>query len=208
MNKKVVLLSVGILLGIIFYVVGKKIYQGSSNTGVELANQDLVRSSAVKLGSENPKVVLVEFLDPECEACAAFYPYVKDFLAKYSNLQLVIRYLPLHPNSQFAVKMLEAARLQGKYKEMMELMFTEQSNWGNHNNPNPDYLWTLLEKLELNLDKLKQDMELTSIQSIIDEDMNKAKELNLRATPSFFVNGKPLTQFSQNALEIMIINEK
>ena len=39
--------------------------------------ESLIRSDSPTLGSVNAPVTIVEFLDPECESCAAFAPIVK-----------------------------------------------------------------------------------------------------------------------------------
>ena len=48
-------------------------------------------------GSANAPVTVVEFFDPSCEACRAFYPYVKQILAENPNdVRLVLRYVLFH----------------------------------------------------------------------------------------------------------------
>ena len=65
------------------------------------------------MGPDDAKVVLVEFLDPECEACRAFHPFVKQLMADYSGkIKLVVRYAPFHGSSKYVVRVLEAARLR------------------------------------------------------------------------------------------------
>jgi len=55
-------------------------------------------------GPANAPVTIVEFFDPACETCRAFYPIVKDILAQYpSEVRLVIRYAPLHKGSDVVV---------------------------------------------------------------------------------------------------------
>jgi len=72
-----------------------------------------VRGHAQRLGPRDAKVMLVEFLDPGCETCAAMSPHVKAIVdAHPGRVQLVVRYIPLHQGADIAVKMLEAARKQ------------------------------------------------------------------------------------------------
>src|SRR5690606_22881454 len=78
--------------------------------------EQLIRPHSVTFGPSDAKVTLVEFLDPECESCRAFFPFVKQLLDEYKNdLRLVIRYAPFHPNATQAIKIMEAARKQDKY---------------------------------------------------------------------------------------------
>ncbi len=176
-----------------------------------LANENhklFVPDHAPKMGAENPKVYLVEFLDPECESCRAFSPYVKELMRKYADqVQLVIRYAAFHKNSKYAISILEAARKQGLYFETLEVLFKSQPAWGNHHNPRPDLIWNFLTALDLDLDKIKQDMHDPAIKEIIEQDTKDGKTLSIRGTPSFFINGKPLEQFSYQQLELQIRQE-
>ncbi len=70
----------------------------------------LIRPHSPIIGPKNAPVTIVEFFDPSCEACRAFYPTVKGIVAKYpKDVRLVMRYLPLHPGSAEAIVILEAA---------------------------------------------------------------------------------------------------
>ena len=63
-------------------------------------------------------VTVVEFLDFECEACAAFYPIVEDLRATYAgDITYVVRYFPLpgHINSTQAALAAEAAAQQDRF---------------------------------------------------------------------------------------------
>ena len=72
-------------------------------------------------GNPAAKVTIVEFFDPSCETCRAFYPIVKGIVtSSFGQVRLVVRYAPLHKGSDTAVKILEAARQQGKYWEAVE----------------------------------------------------------------------------------------
>ncbi|WP_288254450.1 thioredoxin domain-containing protein [uncultured Hydrogenophaga sp.] len=70
---------------------------------------------------------MVEFSDPACETCRAFYPLVKELMAQYpTQVRLVIRYAPFHQGSDQVVKLLEAARRQDKYVAVMEAVLKAQ----------------------------------------------------------------------------------
>ncbi len=83
----------------------------------ELARQSnslFMRPHSPTYGSLGARVLIVEFFDPSCETCRAFYPAVKGLVdANPGKVQLVIRYAPFHEGSDTAVRILEAARLQG-----------------------------------------------------------------------------------------------
>ena len=69
-----------------------------------------MQAQAAHIGQAGPQRT-VEFLDPACETCRAFYPIVKDILKQYPNdVRLVIRYAPFHAGSDQVVKLLEAGK--------------------------------------------------------------------------------------------------
>ena len=167
-----------------------------------------VRGYAQRLGPRDAKVTLVEFFDPGCESCAAMSPHVKAILdAHPGQVQLVLRYNPLHQGADTAVKMLEAARKQGKYWEALQLMFDTQSQWASHHHPAPEKLLEFLPSLGLDMTRLELEMQGMDIAHILQQDIADAKKLGVRKTPTFFVNGKPLTRFGLPQLQALVASE-
>ncbi len=209
-NKKTLILGATTLLLAIFLAASLWYKNQKAETFTKEVSKKqtmLEREHSVSLGDPDAKVTLVEFLDPECESCRAFYPFVKELLSKYPDVRLVVRYAPFHPNSKFIIKVIEAARKQDKYWETLGLLFYYQPQWGSHHDPKPELVWNYLPELGLDIDKLKEDMKDPKIQEIIDIDESDTKSLGVRATPGFFVNGKPLTEFGHQQLEALIQSE-
>ncbi len=210
-NKKTVILGVTTLLLAIF--LGASLwYKNQQNESftkeVSKKQSMLERDYSPTLGPDDAKVTLVEFLDPECESCRAFYPFVKELMAKYPNdIRLVVRYAPFHGNSKFAIKILEAARKQNKYWEALGVLFYFQPQWGDHHNPQPELIWNYLPQAGIDVEQIKKDMDDPKFVEIIEQDVSDVKDLGVRATPSFFVNGKPLTEFGFNQLQALIESE-
>ena len=210
-NKKVVLISivlliVGFIAVTMFYQKGedKKIEQMASKEG----NIPFVRDYSPKFGQNKENVVIVEFLDPECEACGAFHPIIKKVFNEYEEeTQLVVRYLDNHGNSKFAIRLLEAARKQGKFKEALDVIFKTQPKWASHNNPKPQLLWEFLPEAGLDMVKLKSDFESNFVDGMLNLDREDAMNLKVRGTPTFFVNGKRLTSLSYKALLDLVESE-
>jgi protein-disulfide isomerase len=167
-----------------------------------------VRDHSPTLGSDDAKVFLVEFMDPACETCAAFSPLVKQMInANPGKIKLVLRYAPFHDGSDYFIKILEAAKRQGKYWETLNVMFKSQPYWASHHKPQPEKIWQFLPKAGLDLDQIKKDMNDPAIEKIIEQDLADAKTLNVRKTPGFFVNGKPLEKFGRQQLYQLIQSE-
>ncbi len=164
-----------------------------------------VREYSLKLGSDDARVYLVEFSDPACETCAEFYPLIKNLMAAHpGKIRLVVRHAPFHPGSNGLVKILEAARKQGKYWEALEVMYRTQPDWANHQNPQPQLIWKFLSEAGLNVDQIRKDMNDPEIAKHIEQDLADARALNVTMTPEFFVNGKPLPSYGFRQLKQLV----
>lgn len=200
MKNKVIGISILSVALIVLFFVGSSLYKKSEksrigNLAIENAELFAPDHSPV-FGDPSAKIIITEFLDPECESCRRFYPKVKKLLEMYDGkVKLVVRYAAFHRNSKHAIKVLEATRNQGKYWESLGLLFDYQPGWASHHNPQPKLVFKYLSELGLDIDKLKKDMHAPSIDKIIEEDAKDLKELKVRGTPTFFVNGKPLEKF-------------
>jgi protein-disulfide isomerase len=167
-----------------------------------------VKDHSPTLGSADAKVYLVEFMDPACETCAAFSPLVKGIMdANPGKIKLVLRYAPFHDGADYFVKILEAAGRQGMYEKTLDIMYKSQPYWASHHNPQPEKIWQFLRESGLDLERLKADMNDPAIEKIIARDLADAKALNVRKTPGFFVNGRPLQTFGYQQLQALIYSE-
>ncbi len=206
--KKKTLIQLAIMLVVIF-VLGAIVYKSKAKDKLDKAVAEapnaLLRASAQTLGAPDAKVHIVEFMDPGCETCRAFHPFVKKLLDKHGGkLKLSIRYLPLHDGADVMVKILEASLKQGKYWETLHLMFESQPQWASHHNPQPDKIWPLLPQIGVNVDAARRDMNDPAIAAMLEQDLADARTLGIRKTPSFFVNGEPLRKFGYEQLEALI----
>jgi protein-disulfide isomerase len=203
-NKKLVLGTLVILV-LLFVGLGY-FYKNNETKKEEVATlnkgSSLVRDHSIKFGENKKNISIVEFLDPECESCALFHPIMRKVYKEYhQDVQLVVRYMTNHKNSKFAIRILEASRVQNKYEEVLSVIFEKQPIWAEHNNEKPELLWGFLAQIpELDINKLKEDSKNQKIDEIMDMDMADARELNVRGTPTIFVNEKRLSVLSQKDL--------
>jgi len=212
MKNKIILFSTSAIVLLILFLGGTKfykIYEEKKYGFLAKENASLfVRDHSPTMGNLNAKVYIIEFLDPECESCRALYPHVKNTLKDFQDkVALVVRYAPFHRNSKIAVKALEAARKQGKYWEVLELLFKYQPHWGDHHNPQPDLIFEYLPQIGIDMEKLRADMKDPQIEQILAQDIADLKHLEVRKTPTFFVNGKPLKKFGMRYLREAIEEE-
>jgi protein-disulfide isomerase len=208
-KNKIILIVVVFFTLISLFFIGRTFYQqNKTEEAASLAQRDFkkfVPDYAPKLGTSTPEVYLIEFLDPECESCREFYPYVKMLLEEFDGrIQLVVRYAPFHPNSVMVIKILEAARKQGKYWETLETLFRYQPQWGSHHDPKPDLIWNYLPEAGVDIARIKSDMNDPEIEKMIENEKRDLQDLGVKATPQFFVNGEPLQVFGVEPLRDLI----
>lgn len=201
-NKLFVILvgiaAIGVLA--VLALLNKKTVEPAAQAAPE-KDQYLSRPHSPVQGSADAKVTIVEFLDPECEACRAMHPIVKQLLSEYDGkVKLVIRYMPLHGNSKFASMILEEAREQGKFDQTLEALFQRQPEWGDHHSPRADLI-----------PKIAQESGVTGTLDYatlapkhgakIDMDQTDGIQLGVRMTPTFFVNGVQLSEIGYEPIK-------
>ncbi len=208
MNKKTIFISVaGILL--LAFVMASIIYKNHRSTSQSASggrHQSVAeRQSAPIKGPIDARVTIVEFLDPACGTCADFYPLVKELMDQYpGKVRVMVRYAPLHTGSDEVVKMLEAAHLQGKFFQALELLFKNQQRWIVNHVSQPKRALGILKGMALDHEKLLFDMNQPDVTAAIQQDIQDGQTLKVKATPEFFVNGRPLPSWGWEQLERLV----
>ena len=157
-----------------------------------------VRPHSPIIGPKKAPVTIVEFFDPSCEACRAMYPYVKRIMAEYpKDVRLVIRYLPLHQGSEEAIRIIEAGRSQKAFVPVLEAVLEQQPQWHEGDMASA---WDAAKGAGLNVAKARATMKSAKVTAAIKQDVADKVALEVRGTPTFFVNGKPLAQLSPQQL--------
>lgn len=165
----------------------------------------LVRDHSPTKGPKDAQVTIVEFLDPECEACRAMHPIVTSLLKEYEGkVRLVIRYMPFHGNSRMAASALEEARELGKFEQALDILFEKQPEWADHHQPKPELIPVFLKQVGVDEGRLFPPSLLPKHQSKIDLDESDGIKLGVQGTPTFFVNGKMLGELGHAPLKAAI----
>ncbi|MGV8838868.1 MAG: DsbA family protein [Bauldia sp.] len=179
---------------------------------IDVASTDrravLERFHAPTLGPANAPVTLVEFFDPSCETCRAFYPLVKQILANFpTEVRLVIRYAPFHQGSDEAVRILEAARDQDLYLPVLDALIARQPEWAAEGAPDLDHAWAIAVEAGLDLTLARAYAGGAQVATVLAQDDADLRSLNITATPTFFVNGTPLVSFGAQQLVDLVTAE-
>ncbi len=187
-------LLIGTLLGTFALIFGVVFFFSKSSEVT--ADPTLVQGNMNHVkGNQDSNIVVVEFSDFQCPACAATQPYIDQIYQDYQDkIKFVYRHFPLHslhPNAQLAAQAAEVAAEEGKFWEYHDLLFANQSDWENLSGDE------LLEKFsayaqQLQIDKtlFSERIESDQIKQRVQSDEQAALQLGLNSTPTFFVNDR------------------
>jgi protein-disulfide isomerase len=159
-------------------------------------------STGASRGDVNSPVTVVEFTDFQCSACGGMYPIVEEVLKSYGpRVHFVVRNFPLttvHPNAYNAAQAAEAAKAQGKFWEYIDLLFKNQ------NTLDRDSLKKYATQVGLDRKQFDADLDSGKYEPLVRHDIEDGEAYGVEATPTFFINGVVLTEFSGEGLRAAI----
>ncbi len=144
-------------------------------------------------GNPNAPVLLEEFGDFQCPSCGSYHPELKKIEAEFGDkLKVIFRELPLlpmHEHALMAAQAAEAAGIQGKFWEMHDLLYENQTKWVEQKDLVPVFV-DYAKQIGINPDQFMKDLSGETVTQRIFQDGKRAHSFGLKGTPSFFVNGK------------------
>lgn len=208
MNRRSLLLGASALGLVVFgggaFLVNRQRQAEAESAAVATSTADqalLVREYSPSFGPTDAKVTLVEFFDPSCEACRAYHPVVQEIRRQFPDqVRIVLRYTVFHEGSDEAVRILEAARMQDKFEPVLDALLEQQPGWAVHGAPQMDVAWEIAGAAGLDLERAETDQFFPGITGILNQDAADVEALAIRQTPTFFLNGKRLENFSAESL--------
>ena len=160
------------------------------------AVHDIAVGDSPARGPASAAVTVVEFSDFQCPFCARALPVVQQVLDLYpEEVRIVFKHLPLpiHPRARDAALAAEAAREQGKFWEMHDLLFRNPASLER------EALVGYAGQLGLDTARFEADMDSAGIAARVDRDIAEAARVDANGTPTFYVNGKRLRSYQLNA---------
>lgn len=142
-----------------------------------------------------PKVTIIKYSDYQCPACKYFVPIEEKLVEEYgSDIEIITKHFPLtmHQHAQIASRAVEAARQQGKYHEMHDMIFAGQEQWARGNAEGTFIGYA--KDIGLDMKKFRSDINSGEIQRIVMEEKKEGVDLNVTSTPTFIINGEKLEQ--------------
>lgn len=163
--------------------------QASDDSAVAVVRENSHRLST----ADDDTVTLVEFLDFECEACLAAYPFVEQLREKYDGqVTFVVRYFPIpsHANAMNAAIAAEAAAQQGEFEAMYKQLYDTQTEWGERQSSKADVFRTYAEELGLDMEAYDEAVADPATLGRVELDRSDGTALGVEGTPTFFLNGE------------------
>ena len=197
-NKAAVALGVLVTIAVVAMLLVVQSRGGDQPAPVATGSPEesmLVREDSRILGEEGSSgVTVVEFLDFECEACAAAYPAVEQLRQEYAGeVTFVARYFPLpgHFNAERAARAVESAARQ-ELEAMYQRMYETQAEWGEAQVPHDDLFRGFAEEIGLDMQQYDADYASDEVAARVQRDVDDGLELGVQGTPTFYVDGEPL----------------
>jgi protein-disulfide isomerase len=164
-----------------------------------------VAATGFSKGTENAPITIVEFADYECGFCSKVLPTVKAVMDKYpGKIKLVYRDFPLefHPNATPASVAARCAGKQGKFWEMHEMLFANQSALTNEN------FVKYATQLGLDLAAFDACSKDPSVTEAVQKDLLEGQAAGVSGTPAFFVNGVLLSGAQPESEFVKVIDKE
>jgi protein-disulfide isomerase len=184
--KKVIILSIVILA---VAAGGYGIYRSVS--GTTDSNAPIVNNPT--LGPTGAKVVITEYSDFSCPACAVAAPIVKEVAAAYPD-SVQIAFNSFNLGHRWSEKSLEAglcAGEQGKFWELGDTLFAKQSEWANESDA-VDRMKVYAKEAGLNEAAFNSCLDSEKMARTVSAATKAARDKKINSTPTFYVNDTEL----------------
>ena len=197
METKKILLIVGSVLGLfIFLFVAYSMTSQPKETYFE-SLKTVSATDHIKW-SEKKRIILTEYSDFQCPACATYFDLIKGLDETsdenkeiFENITFVYRHFPLdqiHPNAREAAWAAEAAAKQNAFYPYHDILFARQSEWAELGDPSDRFV-KYAEELKLDVEQFRKDSTSDSVKDKVQKDYLSGMEVDVQGTPTFYLNG-------------------
>ncbi len=141
-------------------------------------------------GNERAPVEVVVFADFECPHCKMEAPTLRAAIQQFrGQAKLVFKHFPLtmHVNAKEAAMACEAAHLQGKFWQMHDIVFENQTELSEAK------LRAFAKEIGLDMARFEEDWHSEAVKNTVDADRKEGERLDISGTPAVFVSGRAYT---------------
>jgi len=147
-------------------------------------------SSGHAMGPSTAPITIVEFADFQCPFCRIFKTYVDSLRQRHpEQVRLVFRHFPIrsHPFALAAARASECASQQGRFQQMYETLYDEQSYIGLQ-----PWAWFAVKAQVPDSSAFDRCVRATDGIVALAEDTVAGKRLSIEGTPAILMNGMRL----------------
>ncbi len=198
-TKKYILIGFVITVSLVSAIlISRGRHQNIKETTAQHKQKKAEKTEKIK-GPEDAPITLVEFSDFQCPSCARSQEPLKKLVAQFPGLvQVHFRHFPLemHHAAMDAAKSSECANSLGNFWDYQDLLFQDQQIWTR--DPDPKTLFLAYANLfGFNQSQFRECLADPKILQEIQNDKHAGEALEVRSTPTFFINGERLVGFQQ-----------
>ena len=188
------LIVVGTLGGLIAFSKKDSVNVDDIDTAQIITATDTATGDHV-YGNKDAKVILFEYGDFQCPGCAGAYSQLKAIKQEYEQqIAFVFRNFPLttiHPNALAAATSAEAAAMQGKFWEMHDKLFENQSSWQDADTSARMAVFSgYANDIGVKGDQFTEDLSSPKVTQKISRDRAIGNKLGVTGTPSLFIGSE------------------
>ncbi|RMJ04251.1 Disulfide bond formation protein D precursor [Marinobacter litoralis] len=218
-NKKPALIAIAVVVVVAViaavYFMTTPPAPTSSNLPVAAKNADqfpaIFDQYGTSVGAEDAPVVVREFADYQCPACARFSEASQRLKKEYvdsGKVRFVYFDLPLrqHANAMPAAQAARCAGDQGEYWAMHDKLYGSQSSWSGSNDPVATFT-RYANDLGLEERRFRRCMTTELHKEAVEQSLQVAMQLRVASTPTVLVDNIQLTRPGWGQLSAVVERE-
>lgn len=152
-------------------------------------------------GERDAPVLIFEYGDYQCTACAPMNPYINDLVEEYDGKVAVVfrtDIMSYHQNGTAAASAAEAAALQGYWKPYKDMLFENQNDWyysdASKRQEQFEEYFTKVSNGKGDMKKFREDMGSEAVKKKIEFDAKLSDNMKIQWTPTFYVGDELIDQ--------------
>jgi len=185
MNKKNLLVNLLFIIAVLIIIITGWGLCKKEKKSTTLLYPKILETDPKK-GSDSARVTIIEFGDFQCQYCQTMSEIFNQVKQEYGeNVRLIWKDFPLtsiHDQASGAAQAARCAQMQGKFWEMHDLLFQNQSKLS------ATLYLSLAEQLKLNTDSFSECLSSQETIGLINQNMAEGNQLGVKGTPYFYVN--------------------
>ena len=193
-------LTIIIIFGIITALLAVMLYFGLEREKVFEVEKGINPAK----GNSASLITIIEFGDFKCPACKAAHPVIDEILNEY-NVSLYYRNFPLPMHGEISFLSAEAAECaneQDKFWQYHDILFENQDILNKEN------LKLYAKQLNLNEEQFNNCLDSEKYKQEVEKDIKDAKDLGVKGTPTFFINGRKILGADKEKIKKIIEEAK